>query len=126
MKALSILVVEDHALSRQLVCDLLRHRGHDVDEAVDVDAARASLARRRPTLVLTDLAIPGGGGEAVLAATRHLYPQVFIPVALVTASAMRGDRERLLRLGFDAYFDKPIDVGAFGAAVEALGGRVDT
>ena len=120
MKRLSILVVEDHALSRQLICDLLSHRGHDVDEASDVAAARASLARRQPGLVLTDLAIPGGGGEAVLAATRQLYPQVAIPVALVTASAMRGDRERLLRCGFDAYFDKPIDVRLFAAAVEAL------
>jgi CheY-like chemotaxis protein len=66
--------------------------------------------------VLLDLNFPGGSGEILL---REIHEREYeLPVIAVTASAMAGERERLLRMGFTAYLSKPIDVATFAARVE--------
>lgn len=115
-----ILVVEDHPLNLQLVRDILEYRGHTVDSAGSVDAARERLREARPDLVLLDIQLPGGGGEALLRELRGSPALAHLPVIAVTALAMEGDRERLLAAGFDGYLSKPIDTRTFGPAVEAF------
>ncbi|MBX3219172.1 MAG: response regulator [Labilithrix sp.] len=115
-----ILVVEDHPMNRLLVRDVLEHRGHEVVEARNVDEAARALAARVPDLVLLDVQIPGGGGEAVLRSIREQAELATLPVVAVTAFAMAGDRARLLAAGFDGYVSKPIDTRAFGPTVEAF------
>ena len=65
-----ILVVEDNPLNRLLLHDLLELRGHEVVEAANVDEARAQLDAARLDLLLLDVQIPGGGGEAVIREVR--------------------------------------------------------
>lgn len=113
-----ILVVEDNALNRVLVHDILEYRGHEVALATSVDEALGHLAEARPDLVLLDIQIPGGGGEVVLRAIRGDPGLSSTPVIALTAFAMAGDRERLLQGGFDGYISKPIDTRTFGAEVE--------
>jgi CheY-like chemotaxis protein len=117
-----ILVVEDDPLSAVLVRDLLASRDHRVRTAANVDEALAQLAAARPDLVLLDVQLPGGGGEAVLKAIRadQSSPLAPLPVVAVTALAMAGDRERLLALGFDAYVSKPISIKSLLALVDSL------
>ena len=112
-----ILVVEDDLWSRRIVIDLLEMRGHQVLVATGVDEARALLAEQ-PHVVLLDIHIPGGGGELLLHEIRATEALAKLPVIAFTASAMHGDRERFLRLGFTSYLSKPIDVVSFGAAIE--------
>lgn len=114
-----ILIVEDHPLNRQLLRDLLRHRGYQTCEADSVEAARALLREERPELVLMDIQVPGGGIN-LLREIRADPELQRIAVAAVTALAMQGDREELLAAGFDAYVSKPIDTRAFVQVVEAL------
>jgi CheY-like chemotaxis protein len=114
-----ILVVEDNPLNRLLVHDLLELRGHAVVEAATVDEARALLARERPDLLLLDVQIPGGGGEAVIREVRQRPELAHLPIIAVTSLAMPGDRERLLSIGFQGYLSKPIDTRTFGAAIES-------
>lgn len=118
MNKLRVLVVEDNALNRRLVQALLVHRGHVVREAETVDEGLAALAAEIPDVVLLDIHIPGGGGELLLARMRSSPTYAPIPVVAVTASAMSGDRERLLAGGFDAYVSKPIDTRTFVATIE--------
>ncbi len=113
-----ILVVEDDEWSRRIVVDLLEMRGHEVLVAWDAASARSQLASS-PALVLLDIQIPGGSGAGVLAEIRAMPQLGMVPVIALTASAMAGDRERFLRLGFTAYMSKPIDVRAFGPTVES-------
>src|SRR5450432_1203808 len=114
-----ILVVEDNSLNRQLVHDLLELRGHHVIEAATVDEARALLDGERPDLLLLDVQIPGGGGEAVIREVRQRPALADLPIIAVTSLAMPGDRERLLSIGFQGYLSKPIDTRTFGVAIES-------
>jgi two-component system cell cycle response regulator DivK len=114
-----ILVVEDNPLNRLLVHDILELRGHAVVEAATVDEARALLATERPDLLLLDVQIPGGGGEAVIREVRQRADLADMPIVAVTSLAMPGDRERLLSIGFQGYLSKPIDTRTFGAAIES-------
>jgi CheY-like chemotaxis protein len=114
-----VLVVEDNALNRLLVHDLLVLRGHEVIEAATVDEARRALDAERPDLLLLDVQIPGGGAEAVIRHARARAEYAEIPIVAVTSLAMPGDRERLLGSGFQGYLSKPIDTRSFGPAVEA-------
>ncbi len=114
-----ILIVEDNALNRLLVHDLLELRGHDVVEAATVDEARRALDAQPLDLLLLDVQIPGGGAEAVIRHARARPPSAEIPIVAVTSLAMPGDRELLLGSGFQGYLSKPIDTRTFGAVVES-------
>jgi two-component system cell cycle response regulator DivK len=112
-----ILVVEDDPWSQRILVELLEMRGHDVIAADTVSSARAQLGNA-PQIVLLDIHIPGGGGEAFLREIRASDSFARLPVIALTASAMAGDRERFVQQGFTAYMAKPIDVQSFGPTVE--------
>jgi CheY-like chemotaxis protein len=115
-----VLIVEDNALNRLLLHDLLELRGHEVVEAATVDEARRALDAGRLDLLLLDVQIPGGGAEAVIRHARARADFAEIPIVAVTSLAMPGDRERLLGSGFQGYLSKPIDTRTFGATVESF------
>jgi CheY-like chemotaxis protein len=113
-----ILIVEDNPVNLRLLCEVLEHRGHSVEIAMSVAQARERLRDAPPQLVLLDVQIPGGGGEKLLREIKSDPCYAGVPVIAVTALAMAGDRQRLLDLGFDGYFSKPIDTRSFGPAIE--------
>ena len=115
-----ILVVEDNPLNRLLLHDILELRGHEVVEASSVDEALPLLDAARLDLLLLDVQIPGGGGEAVVKEVRKRAALVDLPIVAVTSLAMPGDRERLLGSGFQGYLSKPIDTRTFGPTVESF------
>jgi CheY-like chemotaxis protein len=114
-----ILIVEDNLLNRLLIHDILELRGHEIFEAASVDEALRALDAQRPDLLLLDVQIPGGGGEAVIRDVRTRAGFADLPIVAVTSLAMPGDRERLLGIGFQGYLSKPIDTRTFGATVES-------
>jgi two-component system, cell cycle response regulator DivK len=114
-----ILIVEDNPLNRLLIHDILELRGHQVFEAATVEEARQTLASLRPDLLVLDVQIPGGGGEAIIREVRKREDLADLPIVAVTSLAMPGDRERLLSIGFQGYLSKPIDTRTFGAAIES-------
>ena len=115
-----ILIVEDNPLNLQLVRDILEYRGHEIIVATTVPEARDRLKEKPPQVVLLDIQLPGGGGESLLREIRNTPSIAELPVIAVTALAMRGDREKLLAIGFDGYLSKPIDTRIFGPTVESF------
>jgi two-component system cell cycle response regulator len=89
-----------------------------VIEANSVPEARERLRTARAEIVLLDVQLPGGGGDAVLGTIREDPALAHLPVVAVTAFAMGGDRARLLAAGYDGYISKPIDTKTFGAEIE--------
>jgi CheY-like chemotaxis protein len=115
-----ILVVEDNALNRLLLHDILELRGHVIIEAANVGEALPLLDDPHLDLLLLDVHIPGGGGEAMIKEVRKRAALADLPIVAVTSLAMPGDRERLLSSGFQGYLSKPIDTRTFGPTVEAF------
>jgi len=108
-----ILVVEDSPTNMMLSVDLLEHAGHTVLQAVRADLGLEMAARELPDLILMDIQLPDMDG---MSATRILKadPKTsHIPVIALTASAMKGDRERILEAGCDGYIEKPIRYKTF-------------
>jgi len=79
---------------------------------VEAHDGREGVAQARlhvPDVILMDIALPGMDGIAALAEIRRDETLRGIPVFAVTASAMTGDREKILAHGFDGYISKPIE-----------------
>ena len=105
-----ILVVEDNELNLKLVRDVLNHAGYEVVEARTGEQGVELAAECRPDLVLMDLQLPGIDGIEALRQLRASPWRQGVPVVAVTAFAMREDRERAVRAGFDGYMEKPFSI----------------
>jgi two-component system cell cycle response regulator DivK len=102
-----ILIADDRASSRELLRLVLERAGYAVIEAEDGHQALDRARSEHPDLVLLDLQMPGLDGYGVLAALRSEARFENLPVLALTASAMTGDRERILAAGFTDYLAKP-------------------
>jgi len=117
----TILIVEDVALNRDLLVQLLEERYRLLLAEDGVDAlGRAASAE--PDLILMDLSLPRMDGWE---ATRRLKADpalARIPVVVLSAHAMRGDEERARATGCDDFITKPIDEDIlFGTLERHLG-----
>ena len=115
-----VLIVEDNERNLRLVRDVLGHAGFDVVCACDAEAGIALARERRPDVILMDINLPGISGVEALARLRADAATAAIPVAALTAYAMKEDRARLLAAGFDAYLEKPVSVRELPGQVEGL------
>ena len=107
-----ILVVEDNERNLKLVRDVLRFAGYDVLEARSGEQGVALANECTPDLVLMDLQLPNMDGTQALRLLRQSPRTREVPVVAVTAFAMKEDRDRALKAGFDGYLEKPISVRA--------------
>ena len=106
-----ILVAEDDAALRELLVELLTDAGYDV---VAVGSGTEALPRLRgsnpPEVVLTDLVMPGLGGEALLAMIQR--ERAHIPVIVMTAFGSIDSAVQLVRAGAFDYVTKPVATSA--------------
>jgi CheY-like chemotaxis protein len=104
-----ILVVEDNARSRRLLKVLLKANGYGVLEAATGEEAMNYLKSQEPDLILMDIQLPKTDGLELIRKIKSEAGTRDIPIVAVTAYAMKGDKERILEAGCDAYVSKPID-----------------
>lgn len=107
-----ILVVEDTPLNMEFLLEILKSQGFDVDGVKDGEEAIQKAQKEVYDLILMDIALPGKDGVETMKIIKSMPGYKSVPVVALTAFAMTGDRERLLKAGFDAYASKPIDVPA--------------
>jgi two-component system cell cycle response regulator DivK len=115
-----ILVVEDNERNLKLVRDVLQFAGYDVVEARSGEQGVALAQERPPDLVLMDLQLPQMDGAEALRLLRASPRTRDVPVVAVTAFAMKEDRDRAFRAGFDGYLEKPISVRALPEQVRGF------
>jgi CheY-like chemotaxis protein len=116
----TILIAEDDPPSAELLLEFLTLFGYRVTVAADGAQAVQMLAEIIPDLILLDIQMPVLDGFAVLGWVRGQPRLSRVPVAAVTACAIREDRERILKAGFDAFIPKPLDAASLAAQVEGL------
>ena len=114
-----ILVVDDNAPNRDLILYLLRAFGHEAQGAADGLAGLEAARSGAFDLVLSDILMPHMDGLDLLRALRDDPRLAECKIVAVTASAMVGDREKLIQSGFDGYIAKPIDPEKFVGQVDS-------
>ncbi|MDT3671064.1 MAG: response regulator [Aromatoleum sp.] len=113
-----ILIAEDHPPSLELMRYLLGAHGYATRSATNGREAIDLARQERPDLVICDLQMPDVDGFAVVRELKQDRDLRSVPLLAVTAFSMLGDREDVLRAGFDGYFSKPIEPENFVAAIE--------
>jgi len=121
---LEILLAEDNAVNQALAVRLLEKRGHSVTVATDGREALAALEKQTFQLILMDVQMPGMDGLEATAAirAREKLTGKRLPIVAMTAHAMKGDEERCLTAGMDAYIAKPIRAAELFRVIEGLVG----
>ncbi|WP_224982546.1 response regulator [Geomonas agri] len=102
----SLLVVEDNPDNMVTLKATLGGK-YRIVEACDGAAGLAAAKAGRPSLILLDLHLPVLDGFTVLQRLKEDPATATIPVVALTASAMAGDREKVLAAGCTAYLSKP-------------------
>jgi len=108
-----ILHVEDNLDNRVLVRRLLMSEGYQVLEAENATKAISMLHTNHPDLILMDINMPDIDGYTLTSQIKSVDNMQEIPIIAITANVMRGDKERTLQAGCDAYIEKPINIDAF-------------
>ena len=99
-----VFIVDDHGLFRSGVRSELGDEVDVVGEADDVEPAIALIAESLPDVVLLDVHLPGGGGQAVVTATKDAHPQVRF--LALSASDAPEDVIAVVRAGARGYVTK--------------------
>jgi PAS domain S-box-containing protein len=113
-----VLVAEDNAVNRMLAVRMLEKRGYLVDVASDGRAAVEAVERAGYAAVFMDCQMPELDGYAATAEIRRREGSArHTPIIAMTASSMKGDRERCIAAGMDDYLSKPIRTSEFDAVI---------
>lgn len=118
--ALKVLLIEDSPANLALITYLLRAFGHSIATATDGATGVEQALADAYDLILCDLALPKLDGFGVVARLKAEPATQHVPIIAVTASAMVGDRDKVLAAGFDGYITKPITPETFVGEVEAF------
>ncbi|HJV08762.1 MAG TPA: response regulator, partial [Acidimicrobiales bacterium] len=120
-----VLVAEDNPVNQKVAAAMLKRLGYRVDVVANGAEAVDALERVPYAAVLMDCQMPVlNGYEATveIRARERLSDGRHVPVVALTASAIKGDEERCLAAGMDAYVTKPVTVADLG---EVLGRLVE-
>jgi signal transduction histidine kinase/CheY-like chemotaxis protein len=119
---LQILLAEDNPVNQRLAVRLLEKQGHRVVVTGNGKEALAALERERFDLILMDVQMPEMGGFEASAHIREREKTAggHIPIIAMTAHALKGDRERCLDAGMDAYVAKPVESRLLFEAIDSM------
>jgi CheY-like chemotaxis protein/HPt (histidine-containing phosphotransfer) domain-containing protein len=122
LNACRILVAEDFEINQDVIRPVLEKLGIRVTMVSNGQKAVQALRENQYDLVLMDIEMPVMDG---LEATREIRkmddPQKSsIPIAALTAHALKGDKERFLAAGMDGYITKPVQTGKLIQTISRL------
>ncbi len=99
---------------------VLKARSYSLVMASDGEEALDAAARERPDLIIMDMQLPKKNGFEVTRRLRQMPEFKGVPIVALTAYAMKGDREKCLEAGCDAYLPKPINTRELPEVVAQL------
>lgn len=105
----SVLIVDDNPINLALAAELTQLWGHHPFEASNADQAMKLFRIKNFDLILLDIQMPEIDGVKLMQMMREEKPDLSAPIAAITANTLESEKIRLLNLGFDAYFSKPIE-----------------
>lgn len=114
IKGARILAVDDSAMNLKVVLSLLAHYGITIDTALSGREAIEKVSERNYDLVFMDHMMPEMDGVECMHRIHELprFRERKVPIVALTANAIGGAREMLMREGFDDFVAKPIEKSA--------------
>jgi len=112
-----ILIVDDDPDLRRGLNLRLRANHYETSYATDGFSAVALAYKERPDLIILDLGLPAGDGFVVLERLQQSANLSCIPVIVLTARDPQSNREKTLKAGASAFFQKPVDNGKLLSAI---------
>jgi diguanylate cyclase (GGDEF)-like protein/PAS domain S-box-containing protein len=122
----SILIVDDDALNRDILCQYLTRAGYTTCSAEDGQKALRLAQTQSFDLVLLDVTMPGIDGFVVLQALRQMYTLTELPIIMVTGRSDSTDVVQALQLGANDYVTKPLDLPVVLARIHSQISRKHT
>ena len=110
-----ILVADDEASIRDMIARACRREGHEVYEAQDAASTLTQTTQLAPDLLVLDLNMPGGGGQAVLKeldAQKHGIPVIVVSGHVSDMGEVARDSTRVLQI-----LEKPFSIPTLAAAI---------
>ena len=122
LSGVHVFVVEDDADSRDLLSEVLGYCGALVHTCTSTEEALADLKQFLPSVILCDLSLPGADGFAFIRALRKLPGKRggLLPAIAISAYYEDFARPEALRLGFNDYLEKPLDLNRLGTTIARL------
>jgi two-component system sensor histidine kinase/response regulator len=119
---LHILLAEDNPMNQEVATIRLKKQGHTVVVAGDGLQAVSAYQKEPFDLILMDVHMPNMDGIEATKRIRKLEEETggHIPIVALTASAMKGDRERLQAAGMDEHVAKPIQTQELFDAIDRV------
>ena len=112
-----ILVVDDDASHRTMICDLLEEMGYPTEQAQNGKEALDLLEGELPMAVLLDLRMPVMSGWALLEALKKLPRARRLPIIIISAYGFEWEAELV---GAAGYVSKPVDLDKVRHTVETI------
>ncbi|MDE2251129.1 MAG: response regulator [Gammaproteobacteria bacterium] len=117
----NVLVVEDEAELRGVLCTLLRAHGHRCIEAGSSERALIEARSHRPDLMIVDLGLPDRDGATLI---REVRRESAVPILVLSARTLETEKIAALDAGADDYVTKPFSAAELMARVRAALRRV--
>jgi PAS domain S-box-containing protein len=123
--SLHVLMAEDVLPNQKLVAKILEKRGHSIVLANNGREAIEWASREPFDVILMDVQMPGMDGFQATAAIRAMErnSRRRVPIVALTAHAFKGDADRCLAAGMDAYLSKPIKAAELITLIESLAAK---
>jgi signal transduction histidine kinase/CheY-like chemotaxis protein len=113
-KKITLLCVEDNKSNLALIEAIIkRHHSVQLLTSATIKQSKALLKERTPDIILLDLNLPDGHGTEILEYVRQQKTLRQINVWILTADATEETKTKMMQLGADAFFTKPLDVSLF-------------
>ncbi|MBI2677246.1 MAG: response regulator transcription factor [Candidatus Koribacter versatilis] len=117
---MDILIADDDQVLANLLSARLRKLGYKTVVAFDAMQAVMLAMKVIPAAVLLDLGMPGGTGIEVLRRLRSSNRTSTVPIVVLTGTIESDMGDRVLEMGADAFFKKPLDFEEIEATLRRL------
>ncbi len=117
---LTILLVEDNFMNRDMLVRRLKRRDFRTLEAVNGLEGLQMAINHRPDIILLDISLPEMDGYEVARRIKDMPETAEIPIIALTAHALAEDREKALAAGCDDYATKPVNFDALLETIRRL------
>jgi len=105
----TVLVVEDELNISQMLQEIFKMEGFDVEAAFDGDQGIEKARFGMPDIIILDIGLPNKSGWEVIQYLKGEEQTKAIPVIILSALSQKEDIDRGLKLGASRYLTKPCD-----------------